>query len=421
MKIAYGIFGGAALLAAATSYAQDPVGDDPAASPTDSAPTDTSVPADSAVPTDSAAPSDSADASSAAAAEPAPTEAASDTSVGAAPVTTESTEITSSSYIGIQGFWLDPDKDRGLATANVDHGGGLDLLYGWQAKNRLGYELHGWAETIETGKKLATDYYNYGLGLDLFYALGDRKHFTPFILVGGGGTYNDVYPDHSQKDGFDGFANGGVGFVTGPFTKAGQLRLRADVRYVYDFFGNKYGDIRYALGIEIPLFKEKVTQITVASQEPKVVAVPTGLTDSDGDGVIDEKDKCPDTAAGARVDGDGCPFDKVINLKGVTFEFDKTRLRPDAQTILDWATGILKKYPDMNVEVAGHTDSKGSDSYNEKLSEGRAQAVKQYFVEHGVPSSQLTVKGYGEKDPIADNTTDAGRELNRRVELRILN
>src|SRR3546814_11720856 len=97
-----------------------------------------------------------------------------------------------------------------------------------------------------------------------------------------------------------------------------------------------------------------------------------GLTATEGNGVVGRADKCPNTWAGSRVDGDGCPFDKVINLKGVTFEFNKTRLRPDAQTILDWATNILKKYPDMKVEVAGPTDSVGLEHYKPKQS-GHAQ------------------------------------------------
>ena len=143
--------------------------------------------------------------------------------------------------------------------------------------------------------------------------------------------------------------------------------------------------------------------------------------DSDGDGVPNGKDKCPDTPAGTRVDGDGCPLAKVIALNGVTFEFDSTRLRPDALTILDQASGILTKYPDMQVEVAGHTDSKGSEAYNLNLSDGRAASVREYFVSKGVPESQISSKGYGEAEPVADNATDEGRERNRRVELRILN
>lgn len=473
MKTAFGIFGAAMMLAAASSYAQD-TSTDPAAEPADaSAPVDdtSAVPADdsaAATTDDTAATTDDASAAAtddSAAAATDDSSAASDTSsdtygsdtsasdgstadssgtdssasyadsssdssmsdssssdsASSESTTTESTSLAAPSYIGIQGFYLDPDKDRGFGLADAKHGGGVDVLYGWQSENRWGYELHGSAETIETGKQLRTDFYNYALGADLFYAFGDRTHLTPFILVGGGGTYNDIYPNGGDDDGFDGFVNGGVGLVTGPLTKVGQIRLRADVRYVYDFFADKYGDIRYSLGIEIPLFEEKKVDVAAAAAETKVVEVPTGLTDTDGDGVVDSADKCPATPAGSRVDGDGCPFDKVINLKGVTFEFNKTRLRPDAQTILDWATNILKKYPDMKVEVAGHTDSVGGDSYNQKLSEGRAQAVMQYFTEHGVPADQLTAKGYGETNPIADNKTADGRELNRRVELRILN
>ncbi|NGY05306.1 OmpA family protein [Solimonas terrae] len=435
MKTAFGIFGAAMMLAAATSYAQDATTDQSAA-PADAstAPADDTAAApagDSAAPTDdnaAAAPTDDSAAapadSSAAASDSSSSESASDTATdtsGSESTTTESTTLAAPSYIGIQGFYLRPDKDRGFGLADTKNGGGFDVLFGHQGENRFGYELHGSVETIETGKQLRTDFYNYALGGDLFYAFGDRTHLTPYVLVGGGGDYNDIYPNGAQDDGFSGFVNGGVGIVTGPITKVGQIRLRADVRYVYDFFGDKYGDIRAALGIEIPLFEEKKVEVAAAADNTKIVEVPTGLTDSDGDGVVDSADKCPDTPAGSRVDGDGCPFDKVINLKGVTFEFNKTRLRPDAQTILDWAVGVLKKYPDMKVEIAGHTDSIGSDAYNQKLSEGRAQAVMQYFVDHGVPADQLTAKGYGETQPIADNKTADGRELNRRVELRILN
>ncbi len=332
---------------------------------------------------------------------------------------TERTELVAPSYIGIMGYGVDPDKDRNnVSGSDIDHAVGFDLFYGYQGKNRWGYEVHGFSQTFETGDSLRTDFYRYGLGLDVFYAFGDRTSFTPFILVGAGGNYNDVFP---AEDKLNYFANAGIGFVTGPFIKTGQLRLRGEARYVYDDFEDGYGDIRYALGIEIPLFAERSIEVPVVQEEVKVVEVATGLKDSDGDGVVDDKDQCPDTAAGERVDGNGCPLGKVIALKGVTFEFNKTRLRPDAQTILDWATDILKKYPDMQVEVAGHTDSVGGDAYNQKLSEGRAGAVRDYFVEKGVPETQVTVKGYGKTEPIADNATDEGRELNRRVELRVLN
>lgn len=324
----------------------------------------------------------------------------------------------SQQYLGILGTGTDPDKDRSaLSGANIDYGAGFSVLYGWQSANNWGVEIQGFSETFETDTTLRTDFYRYGANIDLFYAFGDRTSFTPFILIGAGANYNDVFP---QDDDTTWFANAGVGFVTGPFIKTGNIRLRGEARYIYDDFEDGYGDIRYALGIEIPLFAEEEVEVAAVETEVQVVEVSTGLKDSDGDGIIDDKDQCPDTPAGERVDGNGCPLGKVIALNGVTFEFNMTRLRPDAQTILDLATDILKKYPDMQVEVAGHTDSIGADAYNQKLSEGRAGAVRDYFVEKGVTNT-LTVKGYGEAEPVSDNDTEEGRERNRRVELRILN
>jgi OOP family OmpA-OmpF porin len=79
---------------------------------------------------------------------------------------------------------------------------------------------------------------------------------------------------------------------------------------------------------------------------------------------------------------------------------------------------ILKRNPDLIIEIAGHTDSQGGDDYNQGLSERRAQAVLDYFVSHGVNPGNITVRGYGESEPVADNSTREGRAANRRVELR---
>jgi outer membrane protein OmpA-like peptidoglycan-associated protein len=112
---------------------------------------------------------------------------------------------------------------------------------------------------------------------------------------------------------------------------------------------------------------------------------------------------------------------KTIVLKGVNFDNNAAILRTDAATILDDQVATLKRYPALKVEVAGHTDSNNSDAYNQQLSERRAKAVMEYFVAKGVAAEQLTAKGYGESQPIADNGTAEGRAQNRRVELRILN
>jgi OOP family OmpA-OmpF porin len=117
---------------------------------------------------------------------------------------------------------------------------------------------------------------------------------------------------------------------------------------------------------------------------------------------------------------DGCPVEISIELDGVTFEFAKATLRPEARKTLDQAVEILKRHPELTVEVAGHTDSRGAADFNQKLSESRAKAVYDYLVEKGIEKKQLEGPiGYGESKPIASNDTDAGRNENRRTELNI--
>ena len=141
--------------------------------------------------------------------------------------------------------------------------------------------------------------------------------------------------------------------------------------------------------------------------------------DSDGDGVPDYKDECPDTAAGVQVDIKGCEIKEEITLRGVNFETNSDRLLPGATRVLDDAAATLKKNPTIKVEVAGHTDSDGSAAYNESLSSRRAQTVRDYLANAGVATDRMTVRGYGEAQPIADNSTAAGKAENRRVVLRI--
>jgi len=141
--------------------------------------------------------------------------------------------------------------------------------------------------------------------------------------------------------------------------------------------------------------------------------------DSDNDGVPDYKDECPDTAAGVQVDIKGCEIKAEITLRGVNFETNSDRLLPGATRVLDDAAATLKKNPTIKVEVAGHTDSDGAAAYNEGLSSRRAQTVRDYLANSGVAADRMTVRGYGESQPIADNSTAAGKAENRRVVLRI--
>jgi OmpA-OmpF porin, OOP family len=164
--------------------------------------------------------------------------------------------------------------------------------------------------------------------------------------------------------------------------------------------------------------------------------------DSDGDGVVDALDKCPGTPAGRKVNADGCELDSdgdgivdgndkcptvfaktadgcppALVLHGVNFDNNEAVLRLDAYPILDEAVKGLKVWGDVNVEVAGHTDSVGSDEHNMDLSQRRAEAVRAYLIGKGVSADRLIAKGYGESQPVADNDTEEGRFKNRRVEL----
>ena len=144
--------------------------------------------------------------------------------------------------------------------------------------------------------------------------------------------------------------------------------------------------------------------------------------DSDGDGVLDPQDKCPNTPKGTQVDTAGCPkvFEegrKELILEGVNFETGKATLLPESKAILDKVGASLANFPDLKVEVAGHTDSRGAHAMNTKLSQSRAETVREYLIGRGVAGSQLTARGYGPDKPIGDNATDSGRARNRRVEL----
>lgn len=147
--------------------------------------------------------------------------------------------------------------------------------------------------------------------------------------------------------------------------------------------------------------------------------------DSDGDGVNDCNDKCPNSQAGQAIGPDGCPAPVTIDLRGVNFDFDKSTLRPDAVAILNEAVGILQRYPDLRVEVAGHTDLCGTDAYNQSLSERRARAVYDYLTSNGIDAGRLVgPTGYGESRPLeqTEQTLPGCKsETNRRTELNIQN
>jgi len=113
------------------------------------------------------------------------------------------------------------------------------------------------------------------------------------------------------------------------------------------------------------------------------------------------------------------PFQFRVNL--IFFDFDSDKLRPESTADLQEAVRLLQEYPDLKVEIQGHTDSVGPADYNLRLSQRRAEAVKRYLVEHGISPDRLVAKGYGETHPVAPNDTEENRQKNRRVEFKVLN
>ncbi len=155
------------------------------------------------------------------------------------------------------------------------------------------------------------------------------------------------------------------------------------------------------------------------------------------DGVPDGIDQCANTPLGTKVDAVGCPIavvavlaspppasapicpegQKCLVLEGVYFETGKATLTPESHAVLDGVAASLNHWPDIRVEIAGHTDSVGGEAYNLRLSEARSAAVRNYLITAGVDASRMTSRGYGFSRSVGDNNSTEGRASNRRVEM----
>ncbi|MDN5863757.1 MAG: OmpA family protein [Gammaproteobacteria bacterium] len=294
------------------------------------------------------------------------------------------------------------------------------------------------------------------LGLDALIFM-HRGTWNPYLQLGIGYTRMDFdsYTNRfgTQPGGDDNGAFGTFGFGV-IWRVASYFDIRADLRYngtFNDFVETEQplGNFVASVGIAIP-FGSPPQAAPPPPPPPTPIAdtdgdgvpdnldqcpgTPSGVSvnsqgcplDDDGDGVPNYLDRCPNTPAGADVDVNGCVIQAVIDLPRTHFQFNSTELTAEDQEALDNAAATLNKYPEINVLVAGYTDSIGSEAYNLKLSRGRADSVKDYLVAHGVDADRLTTKGFGEADPVAPNRINghdnpAGRAKNRRVELHVLN
>ncbi len=235
--------------------------------------------------------------------------------------------------------------------------------------------------------------------------LGYTENFTDDDILDG---LNRGYP---SKDKYS-YGYAGLEYTFGPKSKA-NLDWVNPVAMMYDELYDA------ALRQEVEALKGRVTNVENAVNDLK--------KDSDGDGVSDQFDKCPNTPAGTVVDGAGCPLKKDTVMVGgaanapaaytnIQFDFDSSVLRTSSYPTLDAVSADLRANTAKKLQLDGFASSEGTAAHNMRLSKDRANSVKTYLVNSGVEAKRVSVKAYGETKPIADNSTEEGRVQNRRVE-----
>jgi len=327
------------------------------------------------------------------------------------------TPVPPSRHVGFGGFLESPDGSR-----NVDSGLGANYAYGGSIGQERAWEMRLFAGTRETGLAGRTDFYQYGLGGDLFQYFGNTSTGHPFVLLGAGGILNDVDPD--DEDGPSAYLSAGAGWRGAPW-KGWGIRARYEVRATYDTFDSGQTDLLAGVTLEIPAERTKIVIQEKLVEVEKIVEVIKEVpmaapADHDADGIADAVDTCPDTVAGASVEADGCVRKaQVVALPNIEFAYEKAELTGAGRETLGQVVRFMNDQPEITLEVWGHTDAKGAELYNLRLSQKRAAAVEAFLTESGIDAGRVKSAGFGETRPLADNETEEGRERNRRVELNI--
>lgn len=328
-------------------------------------------------------------------------------------------------------------QDSARDTENAAYGTigvGKFISPNWSLDAELNYQ------NPKTNRDEDLDFSQYGISLDA------RRHFrkegrriSPYIVAGVGYQRAeeefDAFPNPNSP-GVDkrGYATAKLGFGAQADFKRVSLRGEIAARHSFDRDSlvnpseNGFTDTLASLTLVVPLGAERSAPVQPAPM-PMVARVNTCADlDDDGDGINNCQDRCSDSVAGQTIGDTGCPVAITIDLRGVNFDFNHDTLRSDSRVILDEAVLILERHPNLRVEVAGHTDSIGSERYNQALSERRARAVYEYLINNGIDASRLSgPNGYGETQPIAPNAHEdgsdnpEGRARNRRTDLNVEN
>lgn len=315
-------------------------------------------------------------------------------------------------YMAPFGTFIKSGGDR-----NAKDGWGGGLGFGKILDKHFNVELRGFYQAFG-GTNGPWDFAGGTADLQYYFT---RDRLSPYAVIAAGAMNSCA----SANCGVGAIGEAGAGFT---YEVHENFLIRSDVRYRYNNNFNaqvqpgpdEYHDMVVNVGFVVPFGDKPKRMERTEAPIPATAAAPapepsTANLDSDGDGVPDAMDKCPGTLKGSNVDNSGCPVKLV--LKGQHFQRDSSELTLNARIILDDIAQNLISDPQKNdIEVQGHSSSEGKDAYNMKLSQRRAQSVVNYLKKKGV-TNRLIAKGYGETQPIADNSTEAGRAENRRVEL----
>ncbi len=296
---------------------------------------------------------------------------------------------------------------------------------------------------------------------DLLYHLTGiaADKIVPYVAAGFGmATYETNHLGFSEE--MDFILDTGAGLKV---FLSKYVALRGDLRLInYRLWGDDaYNNVLYTAGLTFELGgEEREPPVLTLVGEELCPPAPEGCLekdwctkDRDRDGVPDCIDQCPDTPAGCPVDKEGCPLDSdrdgvpdcmdrcpgtpegaTVDSEGclkdiekgflvswnILFDFGSAELRPESFPTLDEVAAYLKAYPGARMEIQGHTDDSGPAEYNILLSSERAESVKRYLVENGVPQDRIETRGYGLTVPIVPNDTPENRAMNRRVEFRLI-
>lgn len=345
-----------------------------------------------------------------------------------------------------------------LFSINPETDEGVGLGIGYQFDNNWAVEIAYDPINTETSTGIEMD--TKLLQVNSLYRFTSDSNWQPIFLVGVGHIEHEIF-SAPATDPAATTINLGTGLE---YVASEHITLRADVRGVHQL-DHDATDVMTTVGINIMFGGNKIpldsdndgvpnardkcpntaanTAVNdqgcdldsdndgVANAQDQCPETPKGAAvdgrgcalDSDGDGIADYQDKCASTPAGARVDKNGCRLvlKETVEIKlNVNFDSNSATVKPEYYGQIAKVARFMREYPDTEVTIEGHTDSTGAAWYNKRLSQKRAQAIADSLVnQYQIAPNRVKAIGYGLSKPIADNRTEVGRKLNRRVVAQI--